>query len=70
MTLTLGAGGLRNGKVINDETGEEVTFENNVATLSLKDGEAIRLSVPDGVTLTVAETAAAGFGFRNISKTP
>ena len=61
VTLTLGAGGLRNGKVINDETGEEVTFENNVATLSLKDGEAIRLSVPDGVTLTVAETAAAGF---------
>lgn len=61
VTLTLGAGGLRNGKVINDETGDEVTFENNVATLSLKDGEAIRLSVPDGVTLTVAETAAAGF---------
>lgn len=62
--LTLGANGLHNGQVFNKDTGEPVAFQNNVATLSIKDGESIHLSVPHDVTLTVAEVDADGFDVR------
>lgn len=54
--LTLGAGGLHGGKVVNSATNEEIKFVEGKATLTVKDGETINLDVPNGVTLTVEET--------------
>ncbi len=54
--LTLGAGELHGGKVVNSATNEEIKFVEGKATLTVKDGETINLDVPNGVTLTVEET--------------
>lgn len=59
--LSLGSGGLHNGSIVNIDSGETIAFANNAATLSIKDGESIHLSVPHDVTLTVAEVDADGF---------